>query len=389
MPKVKSITPLNDGMSLEQAEDLWTATEGFAAYSFNKSHAAEYSLISYQGMYLKAHYPVEFYAAALSVLDEAKTQPIVVDAQKSGIEVLPPDINQSEDDYVIANDTTLLAPLTSVKNVSSNSMKVIRQIRSEGSVKGIDDLKNRLREAKLGRWCNSRAIDHLDKVGAFWKLEPGQKPANSSTRLKDQNILMPGVMTSYVPLDRVLPRDEPTRAKLRDVVKRYSAEDEDAVHINPNFGKRAKFMVVADAPTMSEESSKHFVVGRGAENIDYALSEAGLKKSDGYWTGLLKRTKEDKLISTDEIKTYLPYLLEEIDILKPPLIITLGSQSSRQLIPDLKDNILDHTGRHIYSKSLDATVLIGFNPGMIHFDESKMDILINLFKTAKDIIEAS
>ena len=380
------------GMEKVDSQYLWDVIAGFAAYAFNKSHAAEYSLISYLGMYLKANYPVEFYAAALSVVDESKLQPIVLDALENHIQVLPPDINQSEEDFVIANDTTLITPMTMVKNFSRKSMEAIKEVRQTSGKKitSPQDLKDELADRKLGRFCNSRAIENLEKVGAFANL-PGHNQIHpmSPDRLRDQKTLMPGITAAFVPVNRVLPRDKHDLAVIRDIASRYSAEDEDAVHVLPLFGKNARFMVISDAPNFSEEKEKRFASGKASEFLDYSLAENGLKKSDAYWTGLLKRQKLEKMISPEEVKTYLPYLKEEMDTLHPPVILTLGSQAARQLVPDLKGNILDHVCTSHYSKELDATIIVGFNPGMIAFDSEKQDLLTDVFAKVKEVLDTA
>ena len=80
--KIKSITSLDDGMNIDRAAMLWENIEGFAAYSFNKSHSVEYTLISWITMWLKVYYPAEFYAAAMTVIEkEDQLTGLVADAQ--------------------------------------------------------------------------------------------------------------------------------------------------------------------------------------------------------------------------------------------------------------------------------------------------------------------
>ena len=378
----------HSAMDRDLAEDLFDQIEVFAGYAFNKSHAAEYSLISYQCMWLKVHYPVEFYAAALSTVKEDKLKPILKDALEAGIEVLPPDINLSERDFVIANDKTLITPLSRVKRAAGRAPEVIMSIRAEGKILSTDDLKKRLTEKKLGRWCNKSVIANLDAVGAFAHVEPGQKPPLDDSRIKDQLTLMPGLVTRVLRVDEKIPQDKHTKARIIGLVKNYSEADEHAVHCSPGIGKRAAFMAVADCPNHSEENEKMFAKGRSFDYCREALAGAGLSVHDGYWTGLLKRIKDDRIISPDEIKTYSPFLDQEVELLKPQLIITLGSNAMRHFIPELKGGIMDHVGSTHFLPKLDATVLIGFNPGMIYHDRDKMNDLEEVFKKAAEIIGA-
>ena len=93
-----------NGISRKDAEDIFEAMASFANYAFNKSHATAYGVISYQTAYLKAHYHAEYLSALLtSVLDNAsKLRTYIADAQKHGVNVLPPDINQSAADFSYA-----------------------------------------------------------------------------------------------------------------------------------------------------------------------------------------------------------------------------------------------------------------------------------------------
>lgn len=68
------VTASHPGLSEMKAKEIWTAFEKNGAYQFNKSHSVAYSLISYQSMWLKTHYPAEFFAAALTILGEDKHQ---------------------------------------------------------------------------------------------------------------------------------------------------------------------------------------------------------------------------------------------------------------------------------------------------------------------------
>ncbi len=91
------------GVPAEKAEAIFKEIEGFASYGFNKSHSAAYALITYQTAYLKAHYPTEFFAAALTA-DKDKIEKVVrtiAEARAWGVMVLPPDLNASDTDFTV------------------------------------------------------------------------------------------------------------------------------------------------------------------------------------------------------------------------------------------------------------------------------------------------
>ncbi len=90
---------------LEKAQKVWEWIEPFAAYGFNKAHSASYGRVAYQTAYLKANYPVE-YMAALMTADAGDTEEIaqlVAEAKRMGIEVLPPDVNESDTDFTVVD----------------------------------------------------------------------------------------------------------------------------------------------------------------------------------------------------------------------------------------------------------------------------------------------
>src|SRR5690606_35605734 len=108
----------------------------------------------------------------------------------------------------------------------------------------------------------------------------------------------------------------------------------------------------------------------------------------GYFTTLVKSPKEEgeRFYSNEAINACTPYLRQEIEILKPPVIVALGSSAARFFIQDLKGAIVDHAGKAVYSSELDDTILIVISPGMVAFDASKQRILNDVFKKVAELI---
>ncbi|WP_105317790.1 DNA polymerase III subunit alpha [Thermus tenuipuniceus] len=153
------------GVPEEEANRLFDMLEAFANYGFNKSHAAAYSLLSYQTAYVKAHYPVEFMAALLTVErhDSDKVAEYIRDARAMGIEVLPPDINRSGFDFKVVGEEILFG-LSAVKNVGEGAAQAILAERERrGPFKSLGDFLKRLDE----RVVNKRTLESLIKAGAF------------------------------------------------------------------------------------------------------------------------------------------------------------------------------------------------------------------------------
>lgn len=372
----------HSGMDDKSAGELFDQIEVFAGYAFNKSHAAEYSLISYQAMWLKVHYPVEFYAAALSTVDEKKLNILVGDAKVHGIEVRPPDINISSNEFEIANDTTLYIPFNRIKGISEKTGQAILDARRDGPFKSMNDLTERVQR----RQCNVRHVSTLDSVGAFARVEPTQLASNHESRRKDQMTMLPGLMTGVIVADRVVPKDNITLARLKEMIGEIDAIDPDVFHATCLMGRKAKFMVVSDAPNRSEEFVRKMTAGDSFQYTAAALTMADMSRNDAYWTSLVKRRKQGKALSPQEIKTYSPFLDREVELLKPPLIVTLGSAAARHFMPDLKGDIMDHAGRLFWDDKRDAMILIGFNPQMIHFAPDRLDLLAHIFELAKSVV---
>jgi DNA polymerase-3 subunit alpha len=238
------------------------------------------------------------------------------------------------------------------------------------------------------RACNKAKIELLDKIGAFASIEADQLSVNDSSRLKDQRELIPGLITGIVPVYREMNFDRYTKSKLLEIVGGYMHEHaDDGILVKPTIGKKARFMVITDAPNSGEERLAQMAYGDGFNWISEALSEAELSRSDAYWTALIKRPKEGKQVSPSEISTYLPYLESEIALLKPPIIVLCGSTIVRQLIPDFKGKASDAAGKIIYNSDLDANMVIGFSPGEIWHSPEKQCDMNAVFKVVAELLE--
>ncbi|HEX7001366.1 MAG TPA: DNA polymerase III subunit alpha [Trueperaceae bacterium] len=163
------------GIDAREADRIFDLLERFASYGFNKSHAAAYVLLSYQTAYLKAHYPVEFAAALLTVErgDSDKVAQYVADARHMGVEVLPPDINLSRADFTPDGEVVRFG-LYGIKNVGEAAVDhVIAERVRAGHFKDLYDFCARVDTTLV----NKRAVEYLVKAGAFDRLAAGNAPA--------------------------------------------------------------------------------------------------------------------------------------------------------------------------------------------------------------------
>ena len=153
------------GIERDTATSIFDQMEKFASYGFNKSHAAAYSLISYQTAYLKAHYPVEFMSATMSldITNTDKLQFFKDECRRMGIAVLPPDINKSGYDFMV-EDGKIRYALTAVKGVGEANMKaLVAEREAHGPFKDISDFVHRIDI----RQTNRKQLEQLIKSGAF------------------------------------------------------------------------------------------------------------------------------------------------------------------------------------------------------------------------------
>ncbi len=150
-----------------EANAIFDLLEKFANYGFNKAHSTAYGMLSYQTAYLKAHYPVEFAAALLTVErgDSDKVAQYAADARRLGTEVLPPDINDSRSDFTPVGEVVRFG-LYGIKNVGDGAVEHILKVREQGKFKDLYDFCKRV-DASL---VNKRALEHLVKAGAFDKV---------------------------------------------------------------------------------------------------------------------------------------------------------------------------------------------------------------------------
>ncbi|MER9176274.1 DNA polymerase III subunit alpha [Mesorhizobium sp. M0955] len=366
---------------------LFDKIEGFAGYGFNKSHSVEYTLISYQSMWLKTNYPVEFFAAALTLLDEDKLPGLIRDAERFGIDVSMPDINISTDRFEIATDVRLVIPFQRIKGLSSKATNAILAARQAGEFTSMADFVSRVEK----RVCNIKVQKALDLVGAFCRIEPTQKPAKDPSRIRDLIELLPGLITANVPVNRDMNKGKMAKEQIAEIVQDYREKhgpggDGDGMPIKPSWGKDGKFMIITDAPTGSEETAGIISFGQSMTCVVDAMSAHGLARLDCYWTSLIKRPKADKQVTNEEIATYREYLAQEIKVLEPPIIVLLGAQTVRHFIPDFKGKASEAAGKVVYSNDLDANLVIGFNPGEIYFSPEKQVQMEEVFQSVMDLL---
>ncbi len=145
-------------------EELAGQIETFGRYGFNKSHAVAYSVLSYQTAWLKAHYPAEFMAALLSCsIGDAKTVSKYIGAcRAAGLELLPPDVNESGWHFTVVGDRRIRFGLGAIRNVGRSAADSILAARARAPFSSLQDLAARIDL----RVCNKRVLEALVSSGA-------------------------------------------------------------------------------------------------------------------------------------------------------------------------------------------------------------------------------
>ena len=170
----------NSHIPRDKAEELFKQIETFAAYGFNKAHAASYGIVSYWTAYVKAHYPVEYMTALMSVEagDTDKIVAAIAECEALGIKVLSPDINESLTDFTVidlpedqrllegrAKDTgkAIRFGLSAIKNVGESAIGAILSARKKGDFKSFTEFLHRVELSKV----NKKVVESLIKAGAL------------------------------------------------------------------------------------------------------------------------------------------------------------------------------------------------------------------------------
>lgn len=166
---------VQNGQTQEFADTLWKLLEPFAAYGFNKSHAASYGMVAYQTAYMKANYPVEYMCALLTAEagDTDKVAQAVAECKRMGIKVLPPDINESHVGFTIVEDKNSVEGrairfgFSAIKNVGEAAIEAILKARQRrGKFSSFTDLCERADGQKV----NKKVLESLVKAGALDKF---------------------------------------------------------------------------------------------------------------------------------------------------------------------------------------------------------------------------
>lgn len=204
-------------LSSQKAEQIWKLIEPFAAYGFNKAHAASYGRVAYQTAYMKANFPVEYMSAVLTADsgDVDKISEIIHECERMGVQVLPPDINESFSDFSVVPGTQMIRfGLTTIKNFGAGvADTIIEDRKKNGPYQSLADFLSRVHDRSL----NKKSLEALIQTGALDRFnDRGLMFANLETLLSfnkaevsakeaSQDSLFGGGVTETLHLEPSLP----------------------------------------------------------------------------------------------------------------------------------------------------------------------------------------
>lgn len=336
----------NGGWLIPDAEDLWSALVGFARYAFCKAHATSYSWNSYRIAYAKRHHPTSAFLALLR--SEENRQPIIDEAVKFGVKILPPDPNRSGLDWAIEDDSIRM-PLQMADGMDLRLAKTVIAKRAKTPYKDAADLVSRLYNYK----------------GEAYKY-PESMPSN----------LFSGKMPGY---NFVLPAFSPRGMFLKKELDAFIVKERGCTlcrlggyskKVPIDFGG-SNVMVVGEAPGRDEVRRGRPFVGASGQLVDGALAKYGVSGKRLSWSNtchcMPPKSKNGlpAAMTSDEIEPLLigcPLLEEELAMLKPPLILAVGKRAWTRLggegtITKANGNVIEVAGTKIVACLHPAFVL--------------------------------
>jgi len=157
------------GIKREKAEKIFSLMAQFSDYGFNRSHSVAYAYLAFQTAYLKAHFPEHFYSAVLSseAQDVAKVFKYSKELRAQGIQLLPPDVNESYSGFTPLSGAIRYG-LAAIKGLGQSTIKAIIEAREDGPFRSFFDFAERIEQGAI----NKRALESLVGAGAFDSLKP-------------------------------------------------------------------------------------------------------------------------------------------------------------------------------------------------------------------------
>lgn len=248
------------GFKKKKAEEIFELIEYFAGYGFNKSHSAAYAYIAYQTAYLKAHYPTELMAALMTAeKDNDSRAKYIEECRDTSVDVLPPDINESNVDFTIVRSNGKVSVrfgLGAIKNVGNAAAAEILKERKKDK---FTSFSNFLKRVNLGK-VNKKVVESLIKVGCLDSLNANRKELLHNMNNSYSQVMQEGQMMSQTLFGR------------RPVVKQEEKQDLSRAELL-RYEKELLGVYITDNPFKDYESLVKPVITSDTEKIKDLSSE--------------------------------------------------------------------------------------------------------------------
>lgn len=373
------------------AHHLFNQLKSFAEYSFNKSHAVSYTLLSYLMMYLKVYYPLEFFTALLSSDRDNKIKSYIRDAKKHGISVDLPDINYSSYQFIINGDR-IVAPLTSIKGVGAKAAQYIIEERDKnGLYKDYDDFLDRVYK----RVVHKGIQDLLFRGGALRSVgyveeDVEKREIDYITLISIYDTIPPTFLVKNdVPKDILLYKYNTITLKENEVVIYPTTSVKPSIFVltNPSVSEGVKLDDENRFRIMWHKSTKWF----------YDLAKNyGFKKGDFYVTAGVKKAVKQKskfdpsrfvympLNTKIDLEEYQSFIEDEIAMVNPSLLICMSGWHIPMFI-DSKQKMGDLSGSVEWSPVFKIPVAFSYTPQYCYYQDDSLH-LVNMFDEINSIL---
>jgi len=415
---IEGCTKTSD-ISEDKANIIYDQIVKFGKYGFNRSHAADYSLISYLTAWAKFHYPAEFMCSLLRVAtsDAEKTGAYIKEIHRLGMRVSPPDINDSENTFSVVGESIVVG-FSSVKGVGPAAAMMIQEARQEkGRFKSFQDFMNKTERKSV----NKKAVSALAMAGAFESIchnakwivdwypafvkggkalaeipEPGSyrdyEPMEKDS-MKIENI--PGVFTGDdINVTATMEIDKPVLEMLQGQIRKcdkcelHSASGPVPFH----FTRDSQILLVSQKTDAREEASDRPLVGKMAATVEgYFKERLGLTPGKFLKANIFQcrppgdKLSKDHLEKTECAKIWLDKLIRAT---KAQVIFAMGG-AAHNFFTGKTFGINSANGTKLWLPEYQALVIFAIHPGQIYFDSSgeKENMFIKAVDVLKDYLE--
>lgn len=376
-----------NGVEREAANEIFSKMVEFSGYAFNKSHACAYSVISFWSMYLKQHYPAEFMAAALTSVKSERSSVLVKEAERLGIKTLMPDVNASDGTKFIpaqdGDDWYIRAPLSIIKGVGPAACDTITMAKEKGGVfLSYQDMLDRIDK----RRCNIRVQETICRAGACESL--GIVEADEQLRQSNFAELLPIYTTlPSLSLDNTRIDDKEMAAFMLATQTCHKASGGDKKLMLPKYYRKSPSIMWVNNHQTNEDEP---LTADGTRYGLAALKSRGVAPQNVYYTAPMKcqhgKSKPSKKCESNCVDA----LLQEIQIVKPKLIICSSSMMVQRLSGEKNTSIGKMANKVVYSKEFECYIIFTYSPQYAFFKDEAlesfnevMDTVAEMFGTAE------